>query len=115
MYKMYIQLTPALTDFKGPTIFVCYRRIFVIANIKYKEKLLKGPRNGLSYRRISVTGGSVISGFNCIRLFDLISHWLEGWAQLNHGRKRRRRRRRWERNVKFTPYIDSNGNWQPRM
>ena len=27
-----VQLTPALTDFKGPTIFLCYRRISVIVN-----------------------------------------------------------------------------------
>ena len=29
-----VQLTPALTDFKGPTISICYRRISVIANIE---------------------------------------------------------------------------------
>ena len=39
-----IELTPALTDFKGPTIFICYRRISVIANIEIKEKLFKGPK-----------------------------------------------------------------------
>ena len=37
-----IELTPALTDFKGPTIFICYRRISVIANIEIKEKFFKG-------------------------------------------------------------------------
>ena len=35
-------LTPALTDFKAPTIFICYSRISVIANIEIKEKLFKG-------------------------------------------------------------------------
>jgi len=33
-----IQLTPAPADFKGPAIFICYRRIFVIANIEIKER-----------------------------------------------------------------------------
>ena len=60
-----IELTPALTDFKGPTIFICYRRISVIANIEIKEKLFKGPKDIFCYRRISVTGGSVGAGFNC--------------------------------------------------
>ena len=40
----HIQLIPALTDFKGPTIFICYRRIYVIVNIEIKEKLFKGPK-----------------------------------------------------------------------
>ena len=60
----YIQLTPALTDFEGLTIFICYRQMSVIANIEYKEKLFRGPKNGFCYRRISITGGSVIAGFN---------------------------------------------------
>ena len=64
-----VQLTPALTDFKGPTIFICYRRISVIANIEIKEKLFKGPKEIFCYRRISVTGGSVRAGFNCISTF----------------------------------------------
>ena len=42
-----IQLTPARTDFKGPIIFIFYRRISVIANIENKEKLSKRPRNSL--------------------------------------------------------------------
>jgi len=33
-----IQLTPAPADFKGPAILICYRRIFVIANIEIKER-----------------------------------------------------------------------------
>ena len=60
-----VQLTPALTDLKGPTIFICYSRISVIANIGIKEKPLKGPENSFCYRRISITGGSVRAGFNC--------------------------------------------------
>ena len=47
-----IELTPALTDFKGPTIFICYRRISVIANIEIKEKFFKGPKG------IFVIGGN---------------------------------------------------------
>ena len=60
-----IELTPALTDFKGPTIFICYRRISVIANIEIKEKFFKGPKGIFCYRRISVTGRAVRAGFNC--------------------------------------------------
>ena len=60
-----VQLTPALTDLKDPIIYICYRRIFVIANIGIKEKPLKGLGNSFCYRRISITGGSVRAGFNC--------------------------------------------------
>ena len=60
-----IQLTPAPTDFKGPTIFICYWRISVIANIENKGKPIKGLKNSFCYRRISVTGGSVIARVNC--------------------------------------------------
>ena len=42
-----IELTPALTDFKGPTIFICYRRISVIANIEIKEKFFQGTKGNL--------------------------------------------------------------------
>ena len=42
-----MQLTPALTDFKGPTICICYRQIFDIAIIETKEILLKGPKKNL--------------------------------------------------------------------
>ena len=66
-----IQLTPALTDIKGPTIFICYRRISVIANIEIKEKLFMGLKTIFCYRRISVAGGSVRAGFNCIH-FQMI-------------------------------------------
>ena len=70
-YDIHIQLTPALTGFKGPTIFILYRRISVIANIENREKHSKGLKNGFCYRRISVTGGSVIDGFNLILRFGL--------------------------------------------
>ena len=64
-----IQPAPALTDFKGPTIFICYRRISVIANIEIKEKLRNGLKKSFCYRRISITGGSVRAGFNCMGVF----------------------------------------------
>ena len=54
-----------LTDFKGPTIFICYRRISVIDNID-KEKLFNGLKNGIRYRQISISGESVGAGFNCV-------------------------------------------------
>ena len=48
---MILQLTPAPTDFKGPTIFICYKQISVNANIEIKEK------NFLGEKIVSVTGG----------------------------------------------------------
>ena len=33
-----VQLSLGITDVKGPTNFICYWRIFVIANIGNKEK-----------------------------------------------------------------------------
>ena len=42
-------------------IFICYRRILVIAKIGNIEKLFKGPENCFCYRRISNTGGSVFT------------------------------------------------------
>ena len=36
-----LQLNPALTDFRGLIILFCYRRIFVIANKRYKRKKLE--------------------------------------------------------------------------
>ena len=64
--KAIYKKTPALTDFKGPNIFFCYRRISVIANNENKEQLLKGLTKDFCYKRISVTSGSVTAGFNCI-------------------------------------------------
>ena len=37
-----LQVIPALTDFKGPTLFIFYMRISVLANIEIKEKLFQG-------------------------------------------------------------------------
>ena len=39
-----LQLTPALKDFKGPTIFICYRWISEIANKEIKDIFFKGPK-----------------------------------------------------------------------
>ena len=33
MYVVLIQLTPVLTDFKGPTIFICYTLFFSYKNV----------------------------------------------------------------------------------
>jgi len=46
-----LKLTPALTDFKGPTIIICYKRITVIANKEIEKLFFKS--------RIAI----VISGF----------------------------------------------------
>ena len=35
--QLKLQLTAALTGLKGPIIFICYKRISVIANLDYKE------------------------------------------------------------------------------
>ena len=47
-----IELTPALADFKGPTIFICYRRNSVIANIENKENIFKVPKKNFCFRQI---------------------------------------------------------------
>ena len=65
-YIMVVQLTPALTDFKGPAIFICCKRISVISNIEIKEIVLSELRMA-SVRQISITGGSARARFNCIR------------------------------------------------
>ena len=40
-----LQLNPALTDFRGLTNFICYRRNSVIAVIGNKRKLVEGTKN----------------------------------------------------------------------
>ena len=65
IYEFLHKLTPALTDFKRPTICIGYRWFSVIANIDNNEKLIKRLDNGIRYRRIFVTGGSVRAGLNC--------------------------------------------------
>ena len=35
---LYIQLSPAIPDVKGPTNLICYWRIFIIANVGIKKK-----------------------------------------------------------------------------
>ena len=39
-----LQLNPALTDFRGPTNFICYRRNSVRANIWVKRKWIQGTK-----------------------------------------------------------------------
>ena len=63
--KSLVVKTPALTDFRGQTTFICYRRISVIANIENKENNFKGLTNSFCNRRISIICGSVKAGFNC--------------------------------------------------
>ena len=43
--KMWVHLSPTLTDFRGPTNFMCYRRISVTANIRNKRKLVEEAKN----------------------------------------------------------------------
>ena len=45
-----------------PVVFV----ISVIAFMENKENLFKGFKNSFCYRRISITGGYNIAGFNCM-------------------------------------------------
>ena len=42
--SIHIQLNPAITDVKGLMNFICYRRIFVIANIRIKKKWNEGTK-----------------------------------------------------------------------
>ena len=44
-------------------VFICYWRNSVITNLE-KEKLFKGLKNSFYHKQISITGGSVIEGFN---------------------------------------------------
>ena len=53
--KFELQLNLAKTDLKGPTSFICYRRIFIIANIGNKVKLFQGTTKLLLFS--SVLGG----------------------------------------------------------
>ena len=67
-----VQLTPALADFEGPTICICYRWISIIANIDNTNFVLKGLKSGFRFRQISITGGSVGVGFNCISFLEFV-------------------------------------------
>ena len=40
-----VQLNLALTDFRGPSYFICYRQNSVTANIGNKIKQVEGPKN----------------------------------------------------------------------
>ena len=42
LMRQLVQLNPAITDFRGPTIFIHYRWISAIANIGIKGKILQG-------------------------------------------------------------------------
>ena len=44
-YTTVIHLNPALTDFKGLTNFICYKRNSVTANIGNKRKQVEGSKN----------------------------------------------------------------------
>ena len=39
-----VQLRPAVPEVKGPRNFICYWRIFVIANIENEKKWLEGTK-----------------------------------------------------------------------
>ena len=47
-----IQLNLAITDLKGPTTFICYRRISTIANIGIKEKPFQGTTKLLIFSSV---------------------------------------------------------------
>ena len=40
----FVSIYTALTDFKGLTTFICYRRISYIANLQGRIPILQGPR-----------------------------------------------------------------------
>ena len=56
-----VQLTPTLTNFKGPITFICYRRISVISNTEKKGKYFKGLNNNSA-----IGGFLLLAGFNFI-------------------------------------------------
>ena len=55
-----IELNLALTDFKGPIYFICYKRSFVRANIGKSRDI------SIHYWRNFVSGGSIRANFDCI-------------------------------------------------
>ena len=55
---IYVQLPPPATDFKGSTIFISFRLIFVIANIEIKQKVFKGLKIYSVTGRFSLLVGS---------------------------------------------------------
>ena len=63
-----IQLNPAVTDLTGLIVFIHYRRIFAMVNMKNKDlqSFNQETKNCFHLRRISVTFGSGIAGLNCI-------------------------------------------------
>ena len=65
----FIQLNRALTDFRGPTIFLYYMRTSVIANKRNKKNQLDESMNLHLLWGNSIGGGSVRAGFNCIFSF----------------------------------------------
>ena len=73
--RLYIQLTPALTDYKGPTIFICFKWISVFANIEIKEKLFRELKNIFCYR-LAIFRGSIGAGFDCESLFSWVDSFF---------------------------------------
>ena len=57
---LFIHLTPPLTDFKGPTTYICYRWISIVANNEKLKNNFSNVKNFFHYWRISITGGSAI-------------------------------------------------------
>ena len=56
IYMVEVQLNLAITDLKGPTIFICFRQVSTIANVGNKEKPFQGTTKLLLF-------SSVIGGF----------------------------------------------------
>ena len=61
--RLWLPLKPALTDFRGLTNLICYRRNSVIANMRNKRKL--GLTIIMWKRRNSVKSRSVRARLNC--------------------------------------------------
>ena len=58
-----IHLNPSVKDFRGPINCICYRCVFVIANIENQRNQNEGTKS-ICYRWNYVLSGFVRAGFN---------------------------------------------------
>ena len=65
-FSLLVQLTPALTDLKWPTILICYRRISVIANLGNKENSLKNYKKTSAIDEFQLLAGPLERGLTVI-------------------------------------------------
>ena len=83
-----IQLNPALTDFRGPINYICYRWNSIIGNIENKRKWVEGIkcyRWNLVKSESVGTLKSVRAGLNCISIQIIVTNWFLDESRKNCG------------------------------